>query len=152
MIRSYGNTYGINYLIVRPSNNFGPRQHDEKFLPTIIRSLRAGNKIPIYGEGSNIRDWLYVKDNVRAIKYILDNGKNGETYNITGKNELVNLDLIKKICYLFEKEVDQVVKFIEDRLGHDFRYSISNKKLLDLGFKDFSNFNDALFETIKELK
>ena len=100
LIKSYENTYGISFIIVRPSNNFGPRQHEEKFLPTIIKSIKENKPIPIYGNGKQIREWLYVKDNARVIKYILENGKLGEVYNITSNNEVENLSFVNMVYNL----------------------------------------------------
>jgi len=97
LIRSYANTHGIEYIIVRPSNNFGPRQHAEKFLPTIVRSITSGKMIPIYGNGENVRDWLYVKDCVKIIEKILTSGILNETFNITTNNHLTNIELVRKI-------------------------------------------------------
>ena len=148
LVRSYTNTYGISHIIVRPSNNFGPRQHDEKFLPTILKKINKKEKIPVYGDGSNVRDWLFVKDNVTAIEFLLRNGKINETYNVTAKNEMKNLDLLNGVCDICEIDPNGYISFVEDRLGHDFRYSISNEKLLSLGFNEFSDFRSSLAETI----
>ena len=134
--------------MVRPSNNFGPRQHSEKFLPTIIRSLRSGAQIPIYGDGKNIRDWLYVGDNVKAIHAILKNGSLNEIYNITFKNEMTNLQLVRKVVSALGKDFDQSVKFVADRLGHDFKYSISNDKIAQFGITSKLNFEQNLLYTI----
>ena len=150
LVRSYSNTYGVKYNMVRPSNNFGPRQHSEKFIPTILRSIGENKKIPIYGNGENIRDWLYVKENVRAIRYIFENATRNETFNITAKTEMKNIDLVKKILEKRELSFSDCVSFVEDRKGHDFRYSITNDKLTNLGFK-FNNdmFEEYLVETIR---
>jgi len=151
MVKSFHNTYGIEYLIVRPSNNFGPRQHIEKFLPTIIGSLNAGKKVPVYGDGKNVREWLYVKDNVKAIEHILRNSSKNETYNITSNTEMENLGLVTLVCDLMNKPVQESVEFVKDRPGHDFRYSISGDKLSTLGFKQDSCFENNLATTITSL-
>ena len=151
LIRAYANTYGVEYIIVRPSNNFGPRQHSEKFLPTIVKALKKGNKIPVYGDGSNIRDWLYVKDNVSAIYHILKNSETNETYNITTKKELTNLQICREVCKHLNKNPDKSIQFVPDRLGHDFRYSITNDKLKNLGFETETYFDNALRETVHSL-
>ncbi len=148
LIRSYTNTHGIKHLMVRPSNNFGPRQHNEKFLPTIFRNLKLEKLIPIYGDGSNIRDWLFVKDTAAAIEFLVRKGKINETYNITAKNEMKNLDLLKLVCQIKDIKLENYLSFVKDRPGHDFRYSICNKKLMLLGFNGFSDFRQSLSETI----
>ena len=150
LVNSYINTFSIKAIIVRPSNNFGPRQHKEKLLPKIIKCLKENKKIPIYGSGNQIREWLYVKDNVAAIEFIMLKSKMGETYNITSNQEMKNIDLVKKVCKLLDKDFNISIQFVKDRLGHDFRYSITNKKLIDLGFESFSNFELCLNETLKE--
>jgi len=151
LIKSYSNTHGIEYIIVRPSNNFGPRQHSEKLLPTIVRSLKSGKKIPLYGDGTNVRDWLYVEDNVAAIRYIMENSDLNQTYNITRKKEITNIQICRLICDILEKDFDSSVEFVDDRLGHDFRYSITNQKLKDLGYTSNSVFEDVLAKTVKKL-
>jgi|2_EtaG_2_1085320.scaffolds.fasta_scaffold04606_5 dTDP-glucose 4,6-dehydratase len=151
LVKSYSNTYDIKYLIARPSNNFGPRQHNEKFLPTIVRSLTNNRKVPVYGNGENVRDWLFVKDNVRAIRYIMESSPECETYNITSKNEMTNLQICKLVCDILDKKIDENINFINDRLGHDFRYSIKNAKLKSIGFSNFSVFEKSMHETVKSL-
>jgi len=149
LITAYSNTYGVNYIIVRPSNNFGPRQHVEKLLPTVLRSLRAGEKIPVYGDGKNIRDWLYVKNNVKMMEIILRKSDVNQVYNITNGNEFENIEIIRKIIDILKIDFESSVKFTKDRLGHDFRYSISDRKIKGLNFQVNSNFNDDLKETIR---
>ena len=149
LIKAYENTYGIKNIMVRPANNFGPRQHKEKFIPTILRSISKNKKIPIYGTGKNVRDWLYVKDTAKAIKFILENSDYGEVYNISPSNELANIDLVKKIIKKMNKEFISSVEFVSDRLGHDLRYSISSKKLKMISFDSFSNFDASLSDTIE---
>lgn len=154
MIKSYENTHGVESIIVRPSNNFGPRQHSEKFLPTILNAFRYQSKIPVYGSGKQVREWLYVKDNTRAIRYLLERGSLGEIYNITSNTEMENLDFINKVYDVFDPAAKTKVEFnfVDDRPGHDFRYSISNRKLLDLGFDEFTRIEDSLKETVDEFK
>ena len=148
LITSYSNTYGIKYKMVRMSNNFGPRQHREKLLPTVIHSISKDRKIPVYGNGKNIRDWLYVKDSARAIKRVLIAGIENQTYNISYQNEMTNIQVISKICNLMNKDVAKSIKFIKDRAGHDFRYSICNKKMQSIGLKRQSSFEKSLKETV----
>lgn len=148
LVTSYANTYGIVYLIARPSNNFGPRQHAEKLIPTIFKSVLSDKKVPIYGSGNNIRDWLFVKDTAKIIRKIIDSGTINNAYNVTASNEMPNVNIIKKILSMCNKDFDDSTMFIKDRLGHDFRYSIDNRKLLEIvNDSIFSNFDEALRET-----
>ncbi len=151
MVLSYANTYGVEYLMVRPSNNFGPRQHNEKFLPTILRNLSSGNKIPIYGTGKNVREWTFVKDTPRAIEFIMNNSPLNKVYNISTSNEQENLTIVKTITDLLDKDYETSIEFVKDRLGHDFRYSVDAGKLESLGFTldGKENFADNLKETIQ---
>ena len=154
-LRAWGKTYGLKYIIVNPSNNFGPFQDKEKFIPTIISSIIKKKKIPIYGNGSNIRDWLFVSDHCKILNIILNKGKFGESYNIGGNNEWSNLKLVRKICKIFNEinpkyDHYKLISFVKDRSGHDFRYGIYNNKLKNLiGKKIFqSNFDKNLKYTI----
>lgn len=151
MIKAYANTYGVEYLMVRPSNNFGPRQHGEKFIPTIMRKLLNDEKIPIYGTGRNVREWTYVKDTPRAIEHILLNSEFNKTYNISSSNEQENLEIVKKITAVLNRDFDSSIEFVRDRLGHDFRYSVDATKLADLGFTldGSERFEENLKETIR---
>lgn len=152
LIKSYENTYNFKAIIVRPSNNFGPRQNIEKFLPTIVRKMKDGKSIPIYGKGENIRDWLYVKDTANAIKHLISKGIPGEIYNITSKNEIKNIDLVNSVFKIYKSllgEYKLETEFITDRPGHDWRYSITNNKLINSGFEDFGHFNKQLIETVR---
>jgi len=152
LIKSYSNTHDVKYIIVRPTNNFGSNQHAEKFIPTIVRSLMKGKKIPIYGDGKNYRDWLYVKDNVFAIEHIMRNSSINECYNISGKNEMTNIEIVKKICDILNFNFEKSIMFIEDRPGHDKRYAICDKKLENLGYNKRSDFMESLIQTIMEIK
>jgi dTDP-glucose 4,6-dehydratase len=136
LVRAYVNTYGIDAVITNCSNNFGPRQHDEKLIPTVVRSLMRRTDIPVYGKGENIRDWLYVKDHVEALYKVFYHGTRGDTYCIGGKKELPNIEIIRKICTFFDSlmvqelnSFEQLVRFVEDRPGHDFRYSVDPSKI-----------------------
>ena len=154
LIASYNNTYNMRVTTVRPSNNFGPRQHGEKFLPTVIRSLSEGKKVPVYGDGKNVRDWLYVKDNVKAIYHLSKDylhTRISSSFNITNNNEMTNLDMVKSVCEVLGKDFEKSVEFVKDRPGHDFRYAISNRKLLSSGFVFESDFKKNLEDTIKSL-
>ena len=134
-VRAYHHTFGLPIKISNCSNNYGPNQHDEKLIPTIIKKILSGQKIPIYGNGLNVRDWLYVMDHVEAIDKIFHFGNIGETYCIGGGNEITNLKLAKIICdkideiKQWDKSSRDLIEFVEDRKGHDFRYSIDNTKI-----------------------
>jgi len=156
IVRAYCETFGLNTVITNCSNNYGPKQHDEKLIPTIIRNALANKPIPIYGDGKNIRDWLYVLDHCKGIDLVYHNGKNGETYNIGGKNERTNLQIVNTICEILDKEVPknksykELITFVEDRAGHDRRYAIDAAKLEnELGFKACDDFDSGILKTIK---
>lgn len=156
MVRSYFHTYGMNVVTTNCSNNYGPKQHNEKLIPTIIRKAVSGEDIPIYGDGKNIRDWLYVLDHCKGIELVFKNGRLGETYNIGGRNERDNLYIANKICEILEDNYpkdtrykDQIT-FVTDRPGHDFRYAIDASKLEDeLGWKADENFETGILKTIE---
>ena len=148
LVTSYSNTYGVDYIIVRPSNNFGPRQHSEKLLPTVLESLKNNRKIPIYGNGTNVRDWLYVKNTANIVEKILSSKNINTICNITNSNEFKNIEIVKKITSFLDKDFKSNIVFVKDRAGHDFRYSISNKKLKELNCYAESDFNNDLHETI----
>ena len=144
---SYFRTYGIKTMVTRTSNNFGKYQFPEKLIPkTIIRNL-LNLDIPLYGNGKNIRDWIYTEDNVRAILTVLFKGKYGEIYNISSNNELENIDIVEKIFELMGKKGN--IKYVSDRPGHDVRYSLRSDKLKDLGWKPEYDFMDALKLTVE---
>lgn len=147
---SYINTYGSNISITRCCNNYGPNQHNEKFIPTIIKSLSNGQKVPIYGEGMNIREWIHVYDHNLAVWVVATFGKN-EVYNIGSGLELTNIELVDKICKIMGKDLDESTRFVEDRLGHDFRYSIDSSKIKEeLLFEPlYTDFDEQLEELVK---
>lgn len=156
IVRSYFHTYGMPVVTTNCSNNYGPNQHKEKLIPTIIRKAISGEPIPIYGDGQNIRDWLYVWDHCIGIKLVLDKGKLGETYNIGGRNERNNLYIANTICELLDdlKPTDNSFKdqitFVTDRPGHDFRYAIDASKIESgLGWKADENFESGILKTVK---
>ena len=156
IVRSYFHTYGMNVVTTNCSNNYGPKQHDEKLIPTIIRKAISGENIPIYGDGQNIRDWLYVLDHCKGIELVYKRGKSGETYNIGGKNERNNLYIANIICELLdeispkEKSYKEQISFVEDRPGHDFRYAIDASKIeLELGWNAEENFESGIHKTIQ---
>lgn len=148
-VKSYVNTYNLPAVVTNCSNNFGPRQNSEKFIPKAITNLLLGKKIPLYGEGKQIRDWLYVQDHCEALIEVWKKGKIGETYNIGGGTELSNYAVITKILEHMQKSFDEV-EFVKDRPGHDFRYSINCQKIEnELKWKSRFNFDESLIDTIK---
>jgi len=157
IVRSYHHTYGMNIVITNCSNNYGPKQHDEKLIPTIIRNALQGNPIPIYGDGKNIRDWLYVLDHCKGIDIVYHTGKIGEVYNIGGKNEKDNNYIANKICgHLDEMQpkangsYKEQITYVEDRAGHDRRYAIDATKIENqLGWKADENFESGIVKTIE---
>ncbi len=156
IVRSYFHTYGMNVITTNCSNNYGPKQHDEKLIPTIIRKAINAEPIPIYGDGKNIRDWLYVLDHCKGIELVYHKGKAGETYNIGGSNERDNLYIVHTICELLDKQVPkeksykELITFVSDRPGHDFRYAIDATKIeKELGWKAVENFETGILKTIQ---
>ncbi|MEK5311768.1 dTDP-glucose 4,6-dehydratase [Bacillus sp. FSL R5-0439] len=148
LVKSYIHTHQLPAMITRCSNNYGPYQHEEKLIPTIIRKAVNGENIPIYGDGQQIRDWLYVEDHARAVKQVLENGTTGQVYNIGGGNEKTNLDLTKTILSQLGISHDQIA-FIQDRKGHDRRYAIDASKLKgELGWTQETSFEEGIEKTI----
>ena len=149
LIKSYITTFGSDVIITRCTNNFGPRQFIEKLIPKTIILANQNKKIPIYGNGKNIRDWIYVDDHCEAVSSVLFNGKSGESYNISAGNEMDNLTIVRKILDIMNKSED-LIEFVDDRPGHDFRYSMNSKKISsELGWKTKLNFNENLKTTIE---
>ena len=149
LVNSYYNTYGIKATISNCSNNFGPNQHIEKLIPKTITLALKNEKIPIYGNGEQIRDWIYVEDHCTAVESILEKGKLGETYLVSSRNEQRNIDVVKKILSLLGKNHD-LINFVSDRPGHDVRYAINPEKLEKAtGWKSSFQFDKALEMTIK---
>jgi dTDP-glucose 4,6-dehydratase len=156
MVRSYFHTYGMNVVTTNCSNNYGPKQHDEKLIPVIIRKAISGENIPIYGNGQNIRDWLYVLDHCKGIDLVFQKGITGETYNIGGRNERNNLYIANTICEMLDQKkpketsYKEQISFVTDRPGHDFRYAIDASKLEDnLGWQADENFESGILKTIE---
>ena len=148
-VQAYVNTYNLPAVITNCSNNFGPRQSNDKLIPKTICNLLQGRKIPVYGKGEQIRDWLYVQDHCEALIEVWKNGKVGEKYNIGGGTELKNLNIVSRIIELMNKDQSNI-EFVQDRPGHDFRYSIDCQKIeRELGWKSRFDFDEALLETIK---
>ena len=156
IVRAYHNTYGLDIVITNCSNNYGPKQHHEKLIPTIIRNALQNRPIPIYGDGKNIRDWLYVLDHCRGIDLAFHNGKSGESYNIGGRNERTNLQIAHKICEILDRIFPQkpshknLITFVEDRAGHDRRYAIDATKIEnELSWKANENFDSGIVKTVE---
>lgn len=148
LCRSFYETFNYPILITRCSNNYGPNQHAEKLIPLMIKNAKAGRKLPVYGDGRNIRDWIHVSDHCSGIDAVLHGGKIGEVYNIGGKNEVRNIDLVKTILKLLGKDESQI-EFVKDRLGHDWRYAIDNSKIQnDLGWFPIVTFKEGLKELL----
>lgn len=138
LVRSYFKTYGLPVIITRSSNNYGPHQNNEKFFPTLLKAIILSKEVPVYGDGKNIRDWIYVEDNVLAIETALNFGSVGEIYNIGGELELSNIELTKKVISVLKSST--TIKFVADRLGHDFRYAVDSSKLKNLGWEIKTDF------------
>jgi len=161
IVRSYQETYGLNTIITNCSNNYGPKQHDEKLIPTIIRKCLAGESIPIYGDGKNIRDWLYVLDHCKGIDLVYHKGKEANVYNIGGRNERTNLQIVDAIISILDEKVPpkqkigkksykELITFVEDRAGHDRRYAIDATKIeTKLGWKADENFDTGITKTVE---
>jgi len=145
---AYTVTYGLPVIIVRPSNNFGPYQYPEKFIPLFVTNALEDKPLPLYGKGTNVRDWLYVEDNCRAIDWLMRWGKTGEAYNIGAGNEVQNIRIAEKICDLLAKPRD-LIRFVPDRLGHDRRYALDCRKIRSLGWKPEADFERALETTVR---
>ncbi len=148
LVRAYCETYGFPAIITRSSNNFGPFQFPEKVIPLFVTNLLEDKKIPLYGDGKNVRDWIYVLDNCRGIDCVLNKGKIGEIYNIAAGNEISNNHLTKAILKALNKKKD-CIKHVKDRLGHDRRYSLDIKKIKKIGFSPVFEFDQALEGTIE---
>ena len=156
-VRAYFHTYGMNVITSNCSNNYGPKQHKEKLIPTIIRKALSGQNIPIYGDGKNIRDWLYVLDHCKGIDLAYHRGRLGETYNIGGRNERDNLYIVDKICSILDerspsrdrKSYKDLISFVKDRPGHDQRYAIDATKIEnELGWKADEDFESGIIKTV----
>ncbi|MBS1505307.1 MAG: dTDP-glucose 4,6-dehydratase [Bacteroidetes bacterium] len=158
LVRSYFHTYGMNVVTTNCSNNYGPKQHKEKLIPTIIRTALAEKSIPIYGDGKNVRDWLYVLDHVKGIDLAFHEGKAGETYNIGGRNERNNNQIAKTVCTILDqlkprsngKSYSELITYVQDRAGHDKRYAIDATKIeTQLHWKADENFDSGILKTVK---
>ena len=158
LARAWYETFGLPIITTNCTNNYGPFQHEEKLIPLMISHSLKGKKLPIYGDGSNIRDWLYVKDHCDALSLVLKKGRTGETYNIGGKNEIKNIEVVTQICNLLDdvypkKNGDSYsdqITFVEDRLGHDYRYGLNISKIEnELGWSPKENFDSGINKTVE---
>ena len=155
LVRSWFNSYGLPTIVTNCSNNYGPYQFPEKLIPLVILKAINNQSIPVYGNGSNIRDWLYVEDHISALLRVAEDGQVGTTYCIGGSNEITNIKLVEKICSILDKKLPKkdkykkLINFVEDRPGHDFRYAINPKKIKEeLDWKPFHDFEGGLEKTI----
>jgi len=134
LVLSYYRTFGLEYIITRSANNYGPRQYEEKLIPKCLNSLQSGKQIPVHGDGSYVRDWTYVRDNVEAIFHIIESGIKNETYNIAAENPMTNLEVVD-IMLKWKERDRRSVKFVDNRWGQDLRYSVSSKKIRKIGWE-----------------
>lgn len=156
-VRAYRNTYNLPVVISNCSNNYGPNQFPEKLIPLCINNIKNSQEVPVYGKGENLRDWLYVEDHAAAIDLIFNRGKEGETYNVGGKNEWRNIDLIRLLCSVMDRHLrrnpgtsEKLITFVKDRAGHDLRYAIDAVKISrDLGWKPSVTFEEGLDKTVR---
>lgn len=157
LVRAWHRTYGMNAIITHSANNFGPRQHREKLIPTVIHAALSHRPIPIYGDGSNVREWLYVEDHCSALLRVFEQGVGGESYAIGARNEWKNIDLVNMICTILDENIGEgsngsyssLITFVPDRLGHDIRYAIDPSKIeKDLKWQPTGQFQDKLAKTI----
>lgn len=158
LVRSYHHTFKMNTVITNCSNNYGPHQHDEKLIPTVIRHALRHENIPVYGQGTNVRDWLYVRDHCSALDTVFHKGETGRNYNVGGDNEWKNLDLVHELCSIMNEEIGNgpdgdyanLIHFVTDRPGHDFRYAIDASRIKnELGWAPSQNFRDLLRKTVQ---
>ena len=147
LVLAYVRTYGLNAVITRCTNNYGPYQFPEKLIPKAIIRAELNMKIPIYGTGKNVRDWIYVNNHCEAINFVLEKGERGEIYNISSGEEKTNLEVVSEILKIMEKP--DLIEFVEDRPGHDIRYSLDSSKIRKLGWKPKYSFSDGLKKTIE---
>ncbi len=157
LVRSYFHTYGMNTVMTNCSNNYGPHQHDEKLIPTVIRKAVAREPIPVYGKGDNVRDWLYVEDHCKALATVFYEGEAGQQYNIGGDNEWQNIELVHHICNILNEEIGDgpdgdyknLISFVTDRPGHDFRYAVDASKIKnELNWAPSKDFDSMLRSTV----
>jgi dTDP-glucose 4,6-dehydratase len=147
LVNAYCVTYGLEVTVTRSTNNYGPNQHPEKFIPRLITNALRGKPLPLYGTGQNVRDWIFVEDNCRAIQFVLEKGEKGQIYNIAGANERRNIDIATQILRCLSLP-ETMIEHVADRPGHDFRYSLNCEKIRRLGWKPEIQFEDGVQKTI----
>jgi dTDP-glucose 4,6-dehydratase len=145
---SYFTTYKLPVIITRCTNNFGPCQHPEKLIPLFVTNLLEGRKVPVYGTGKNVRDWIHVSDHCQAVEFLIKKGKFGEIYNIGGGNEMTNIEITEKILTLLKKD-ESLIEYVTDRPGHDYRYSLDCSKLRKMGWSPRFSFEEGLKDTVE---
>jgi dTDP-glucose 4,6-dehydratase len=154
LVRAYSRTYGIDVVLTNCTNNFGPYQYPEKLIPVVIRNIRDRKPLPVYGQGTNIRDWLYVEDHCSALHAVFTRGESGRSYNVGTNNEWRNIDLVKLMCELVDEQLGtkdsaSLITFVQDRPGHDLRYAIDPKRMNEeLGWKPAHRFEDTMRHTV----
>jgi dTDP-glucose 4,6-dehydratase len=152
LVRAYAHTYGLPAVITRCSNNYGPYQHPEKLIPLFISNIMNNKQVPVYGDGQNVRDWLHVEDHCQAIALAFVKGVSGEVYNVGGNNERTNMHITKLLLKELGKG-EELIKYVQDRLGHDLRYAIDSTKIQrELGWKPRYTFEQGIHETINWYK
>jgi dTDP-glucose 4,6-dehydratase len=147
LVASYCDTFGLAATICRGSNNYGPYQHPEKLIPLMVLNALAGDRLPVYGDGMNVRNWIFVEDFARAIGHVLEHGAPGEAYNAGGPDEEPNLEVVRRILALCARD-DSLIEFVTDRPGHDRRYSLSSEKVRALGWEPRTRFQEGLGRTV----
>lgn len=156
LAKAWARTYGLPVVVSNCSNNYGPYHFPEKLIPLTILNALSGRALPVYGKGQNVRDWLYVEDHARALDLIIDKGRPGETYNVGGRNERRNIDVVRRICAVLDEQVpvdtprEELIEFVTDRPGHDARYAIDASKLeVELGWSAQENFDSGIEKTVR---
>jgi dTDP-glucose 4,6-dehydratase len=155
LVRAYHHTYGLPTLTTNCSNNYGPRQFPEKLIPLMLYNGLAGKPLPVYGDGGNVRDWLYVGDHCAAIRTVLERGRPGETYNVGGNAEIANIDVVRTLCHVLGEQkpgcdAESLITFVKDRAGHDRRYAIDASKIRrELGWEPSETFESGLARTVR---
>jgi dTDP-glucose 4,6-dehydratase len=148
LVNAYYVTYGLDATVTRSTNNYGPNQHPEKLVPKLVTNALRGKPLPIYGTGENVRDWIFVEDNCQAIRFVLEKGEKGQTYNIAGGNEKKNIDIAKEILHHLSLP-ETMIEFVTDRPGHDLRYSLDCQKIHSLGWRPQVYFEQGLLKTVQ---
>ena len=148
LVASYHHTYGLEALICRGSNNYGPYQYPEKLIPLMVLNALHGDKLPVYGDGQQVRNWIFVEDFARGIGHVLEHGAPGETYNVGGPDEAVNLEVVRKIVE-YTGQDESIIEYVTDRPGHDRRYSLGSEKIRELGWEAQVRFDKGLPRTVE---